>query len=164
MFICCTANQPFSSQYRKQLFLYGPLQFTNRAKKCTDSFVIKNYVLCQKFLCLLILINYTVLELLIRLFIFAYVPYIRVRLIFIDYKTNSNSHTYLQFESKHQDEVLYCTGDYVKMKRENGCLYYEGRCDSQIKVRGQLVMDLLTDLNQTVDTLYSIQEINFVSK
>ena len=72
---------------------------------------------------------------------------------FMDYKTNSNSHTYLQFESKHQDEVLYCTGDYVKMKRENGCLYYEGRCDSQIKVRGQLVMDLLTDLNQTVDTL-----------
>ena len=35
----------------------------------------------------------------------------------------------LQFESPYQEReegVLYCTGDYVKMKRENGLLYYQG--------------------------------------
>ena len=32
------------------------------------------------------------------------------------------------------DGVLYGTGDFVCLKRENGLLYYEGRCDSQIKV------------------------------
>ena len=37
------------------------------------------------------------------------------------------------------DGVLYGTGDFVRLKRENGLLYYEGRCDSQIKVLDKVI-------------------------
>ena len=35
--------------------------------------------------------------------------------------------------------MLYGTGDFVRLKRENGLLYYEGRCDSQIKVLDKVI-------------------------
>ena len=49
--------------------------------------------------------------------------------------------------------LLYRTGDYVRV--ENGLLYYEGRCDSQIKVRGHRV-----DLSEIEKTVKSFEVID----
>ena len=65
-------------------------------------------------------------------------------------------HLSFQFEDDSKAPILYCTGDYVKMKRENRMLYYEGRCDSQIKVRGHRV-----DLSEIQ---LAVEKINGVDK
>jgi len=53
------------------------------------------------------------------------------------------------------DGVLYGTGDFVRLKRENGLLYYEGRCDSQIKVRGHRV-----DLSEIEKAVTSVEGVD----
>ena len=49
---------------------------------------------------------------------------------------------------------LYRTGDYVRL--ENGILYYEGRCDSQIKVRGHRVD--LSEIEKAVKSFDAIDK------
>ena len=50
--------------------------------------------------------------------------------------------------------LLYRTGDYVRL--ENGLLYYEGRCDSQIKVRGHRVD--LSEIEKAVKSFDAIDK------
>ena len=55
-------------------------------------------------------------------------------------------------EEKSNGRKLYRTGDYVKLRCENAMLYYEGRCDAQIKVRGHRV-----DLSEIEKSVTSIK-------
>ena len=50
---------------------------------------------------------------------------------------------------------LYGTGDYVKLSRENAMLYYEGRCDAQIKVRGHRVD--LSEIEKAVSSIEGVE-------
>lgn len=52
-------------------------------------------------------------------------------------------------------EYLYGTGDYVQLRRDNGLLYYEGRCDSQVKVRGHRV-----DLSEIEKAVVCLQGVD----
>ena len=54
------------------------------------------------------------------------------------------------------DGVLYGTGDYVRLRRDNGLLYYEGRCDSQIKVRGHRVD--LSEIEKVVSCVHGVNK------
>ena len=52
--------------------------------------------------------------------------------------------------------ALYATGDYAQIKLENGLLYYEGRSDNQIKVRGHRVD--LSEIEKAVNGLAAIDK------
>ena len=51
---------------------------------------------------------------------------------------------------------MYATGDYAILERENGLLYFEGRCDSQIKVRGHRVD--LSEIEKAVLSLDGVEK------
>ena len=58
--------------------------------------------------------------------------------------------------------MLYGTGDFVRLKRENGLLYYEGRCDSQIKVLdkvAKLFLGYMIILKSGVHTLWTVNDV-----
>ena len=51
-------------------------------------------------------------------------------------------------------EIMYRTGDYGRIV--NGLLYYEGRADSQIKVRGHRID--LTEINAVLNQLDQVSK------
>ena len=63
--------------------------------------------------------------------------------------------TFLPNKVDSSSALLYCTGDYVR--QEKGILYYEGRCDSQIKVRGHRVD--LSEIEKAVKCFDTIDKV-----